>query len=51
MGSTSASKIQSAINSNDGGMGSLSLTSAQLQSISSYLATAGGSGGSGGGDD
>jgi mono/diheme cytochrome c family protein len=50
MGSTSASKIQSAINGNDGGMGSLSLTSAQLQSISTYLSTAGGSG-SGGGDD
>lgn len=49
MGSTSASSIQSKINSNTGGMGSLSsLTSAQLQSISSYLATAGGKGG---GDD
>ena len=50
MGSTSASTIQSRINSNTGGMGSLSLTSAQLQSISTYLSTAGGSG-SGGGDD
>jgi hypothetical protein len=30
-------------------MGSLSLTSAQLQSISTYLATSGNSGGSGGG--
>jgi mono/diheme cytochrome c family protein len=49
MGSTSASTIQSRIKSNTGGMGSLSsLTSAQLQSISSYLSTAGGSGG---GDD
>lgn len=50
MGSTSSSSIQSAINSNKGGMGSLSLTSAQLQSISTYLSTAGGSG-SGKGDD
>jgi mono/diheme cytochrome c family protein len=50
MGSTSASTIQSRINSNTGGMGSLSLTTAQLQAISTYLSTAGG-GGSGGGDD
>jgi mono/diheme cytochrome c family protein len=48
MGSTSASSIQSAIKSNKGGMSSLSsLTSAQLQAISSYLATAGGSGSGG----
>lgn len=48
MGSTSSSTIQSRIKSNTGGMGSLSsLTSAQLQSISDYLSTAGGSGGGG----
>jgi mono/diheme cytochrome c family protein len=48
MGSTSASTIQSRINNNTGGMGSLSaLTPGQLQSISTYLSTAGGSGGGG----
>ncbi len=50
LGSTSVSSIQSAIKSNKGGMGSLSLTSAQLQSISTYLAGAGGSGSEGGDD-
>lgn len=48
MGSTSAAAIQSRINNNTGGMGSLSsLTTAQLQSISTYLSTSGGSGGGG----
>jgi mono/diheme cytochrome c family protein len=51
MGSTSASTIQSRINSNTGGMGSLSsLTSAQLQSISTYLSSASNSSSGRGGD-
>jgi mono/diheme cytochrome c family protein len=45
MGSTSVSSIQSAIRSQSRMNSLSSLTSAQLQSISSYLSTAGGSGG------
>jgi mono/diheme cytochrome c family protein len=51
MGSTSLSTIQSNIKSQSRMNSLSSLTSAQLQSISIYLSTAGGSGGSGGGGD
>src|SRR5450631_209130 len=49
MGSTSLSTIQSYIKSQSRMNSLSSLTTAQLQAISSYLSTSGGSGGSGGG--